>query len=286
MHRLTQVKAARLLALSVPLAAVLALLALAWGLSPERASAQSEAEMVLSIDGDDVDCDSSGTCEVPLGGDFTATVEITMAPPDGYILAQTTIDYGTNVTYNQTEEITEELVWPDIGGPEITLRGSTGEGIVNHGGLTGLLPPLPVSTYEGPFVVLSFTCTDEYTLNNLRLLPYEDPVAGTNGAVFTDPDGIRQITPVVNSLVVNCGEAPTPTPGPTATAAPTALPPTGNLGEADPNSDFGAAGAPGGGGGVDGVSAALWATIAALVGAGAAGVGFFGWRHARGRQAR
>ena len=117
---------------------------------------------------------------------------------------------------------------------------------------------------------MEFQCGDSFSTTNLRLLPSGDAVAGTSGALLSTGDDV-QITPKVDSVTVVCGVGVGPTPVPTATPEP---PTDGGL----PSSGSGALSA-----GQGGSSATLWLVIGVLALIGAAGLGTFGWREARGR---
>ncbi len=237
-----------------------AALLLAWGaMAQTPAQADEATQMSISVSG----C-STAVCTVDPGSTFTVTVAVDAAPDRGYILVQSFIDYGTSLTYNRAEDKAEELLWPDVASDQVIVRGEVGDGLVNHGGLTGLIPPLPVSEYEGPVFQIDLTCTDDFSTTNLQLLPAGDDVALTNGAMFTDQDAV-QVTPKVNSLTINCGEGQAP--GDDDLPGDGGLPPTGT-----------------GGSGGSSPSNTIWLAIAALLLAGAAGLGTSGWRMARARQ--
>lgn len=254
---------------------LLAVLTVVWG-QGLATTAQAEGEggqMALGVSGPGVSCDDE-QCEVPLGGSFTLAVDVTEAPEQGYILIQTFINYGTNLTYNMTEAPIDEVIWPDNGGDDITLRGSTGPGLITHGALTSLLPPQPISTYVGTIVQLSMDCTDSATQNDVQLLPIGDAVAGPDGSAFSYLNGEQSVdvAPKPDSVTIYCGEPPVDNgDGGPGQEEPTALPPSGTAGVSD---------------GGSGLGAGAWAIIAALVAAGVAGLGLFGWRAARGRQLR
>lgn len=232
------------------------------------ARADDEALMSISASGDSVSC-SDDVCTVDPGDTFTITVSADDIPDGGYVLIQSFIDYGANLTYNPTEDRAEELLWPDIGSEEVLVRAEIGPGLVNHGGLTGLIPPLPLSEYAGPVFEMSFTCTANVTTNDIRLLPAHDPVALTNGALFTIEDGV-EVIPKVNALTINCGEPPE------------------EPGDGDSNGDQPVDGLPPTGAGIGqptgGADTTLWIAIAALVATGIAGLGMSGWRVARARR--
>lgn len=190
------------------------------------------------------------------------------------------------ITYQAAGSAGAELVWPDIGAPETALRTQLFGGTVNHSGLTALIPPLPVSRFTGPIVQLAFTCTDSASETDVKLLPLGDELALGNGSGFVQPDGVTQVPAKADPLTIECARvAATPQPTPTVGG----LAPTGTGGFLD-DPDLGPTGTAGGdqagiaGDNDGGGNAALWAIIGVLAAGAAAGLGFFGWRYARGRQ--
>lgn len=180
--------------------------------------------MRLIAEGDGVLC-AAQECSVPLGQKFHLIVEIVNAPADGYILAQSFIDYGPNVVYNRTAAPADEVVWPDCA--DITaLREESpvdyGPNKVLHGCVTGLFFPQP-SAFTGPFIDLSLTCSQDASRTEVRLLPYLDPLAASSGALFKLPD-TSEVIPKITNVVVNCGTPPTPTLTDTPTATPSITP--------------------------------------------------------------
>lgn len=226
------------------------------------ALADDAARMSLSVSG----C-SGDECNFDTGETFTLSVSLDEAPDAGYVLVQSFIDYGPDLTYNMTDAPSDEVLWPDASG-DVVVRDSIAPGTVLHGALTGVIPPLPVSDYEGIAFELEFQCGDSFSTTNLQLLPSGDAVAGTSGALLSTGDDV-QITPKVDSVTVICGVEATPVP----TATPE-QPTDGGL----PSSGSGALSA-----GQGGSSATLWLVIGVLALIGAAGLGTFGWREARGR---
>jgi len=71
----------------------------------------------------------------------------------------------------------------------------------------GAPPTFNTSHFAGSIVVLAFTCTDEYTRNDVQLAPYSD--ANTLGSGFKLPQeaGATNV-PAGDSLLVHCGEPP------------------------------------------------------------------------------
>lgn len=323
-----QVRLGRLAVLGITLMVVALVLAWGHAAHQPAQADETGARMALNVSGEGTSCDDASEpteCIVPLGAAFTLAVDVIEAPADGYVGVQSYLDYGIydptaseddqgpgtcgdgvdnfdqdgkdrsdpndcvdlNLTYRRGSAA-NEIVWPDLGSDEVALRGELGQGLVNHGGLTGLLPPLPVSTFEGTVVALGFTCSADESTTQIDLLPYNDGEVvppGTDGAGFAVNTTTR-VPAKALSLTVRCegvAAQPTNTPG----AGPGETPGAPSEGTATPEAE----GFPptGDAGGIDaggGVGSGLWAVIGALLAAAAAGLAVFGWRYARGRQAR
>ncbi len=177
-------------------------------------------------------CDGEETCTIGLGQKFTLAVDLRSVPAPGYILAQSWIDFGDDLFYDQAAHTpAEEIVWEDC--EDLTALRVTLSEAVSHGCITGLFPP-PASTYHGLFVEISLQCSTFESENHVWLRPRDHPIAGTSGAVyisagvFEPGEGGGQIVPEVDSLTVNCGVPDPPTPGGPDTATPTDTP-TGTL---------------------------------------------------------
>ena len=208
-----------LFALLVPVAAavgLLALVAMGPNLGGNGASAATGGPaMALTILEPEGAC-NEGVCDLPAGEPFTLAVEIVEAPAQGYILAQSFIDFGPVLTYGPSQEAVDEFAWPDCW-PEIAVRDALTERTYTHGCVTASTPPLPHSFYTGNLIELSMTCSEEDTTSEVRLLPYGDPLALTSGALFVDVNRLN-VVPKVTSLTVHCGtEAEHITPVPNAT---------------------------------------------------------------------
>ena len=207
------------------LTAVFALVAVGFVLVQQLSvtSAAATPEMKLTVSDPPGVC-AGEKCTLDTGASFTLSVEVLKAPAAGYVNLQTFIDYGTDLTYNKAATAADEIVWPDASG--VILSGQTGPTFVSHSALTGLLPPLPVSTFTGTAVEISMTCSAGASSTVVELIPLADPRAGGQGAGFVEADGITQ-TPASDTLTINCGagavETETPT-GPTATATLTGTP--------------------------------------------------------------
>lgn len=252
-------------------------------------------------------------CTVPLGGFFTLVAEVIEAPTAGYIAVQSFIDYGSDfydpslaedefgpgtcgnviddsndgfpdrldtdcvpapLTYHSLGDISEEIVWPDLGPSEVAFRGEIAAAMVSHSGLSGLTPPLTVSTYVGPVVELVMSCSAEESTTDVKTLPIDDPFAAGLGTGFAEADGTTQVPSKPDTLTINCeGVAPEVTdeeptdeePTPTTAAE---LPPTGAGGAVD------------GSGG----NAVLLAVIGSMLAAAAGALAFAAWRQARRHQ--
>ena len=180
--------------------------------------------MVLNIKGGDCnDAVRPTICWVPSGSTFLLSVDAIAIPNAGYILMQTFIDYGLDLTY-KPQSVLDEMVWPDSL-PAVTIRTEPGPGLVGHGALTEVIPPYPVSTFVGNLVELEMNCTPGVSSNVVRLLPLGDPIATTSGTLYLEPD-FTEVVPIAGSLTLNCAlpSTPTHTPTPTFTPTPTYTP--------------------------------------------------------------
>ena len=182
-------------------------------------------EMRLTANGCTADCSFA------TGESFTLAVDIVTAPAAGYVAIQSFIDYGGNLIYDIDGQPAEtEIVWADLDS-RVALRQSVGAGLVNHGGVSALIPPFLVSTDTGNFVEIKMTCSAGDTSTQVDLLPLGDHQARTVGAGFALVDGIliTEVIPKVSGLLIHCGaggplDAPTPTAPPTSTPVPTSTP--------------------------------------------------------------
>ncbi len=236
--------------LSIPLMAILVLV---WGqvANPTVQASGAGPEMVMSVSGPGVTC-SGGECDVPLGGDIMVSIDIIAAPSLGYIGVQTFIDYGTDLTLQPRAEAAEEFLWPDAGSDDVIVRGPAGTGTVSHGGLTGLIPPLPTTNYEGVLLELDLVCSDTFSRTPVRLHPFSPSRTGGAGFVRMDGPVQVQIPTKTDTVIVNCGEAPPP-----QATQPTSLPSTGTFGTGDGNSN------------------GMWVLLGALLAAGVTGLTTF-----------
>ena len=130
-------------------------------------------------------------CQVGTGAPFKLAVDIVRGPSEvrsggvtvaaGYILTQTSIFYGGDITYDSSTNAADEIVWPDCD-PAIALKSqidrrlpivsrmnNTTE-LVSHGCLTGLQEPLP-SEFTGLYLELDMVCSPQDSNHLLELLP-------------------------------------------------------------------------------------------------------------------
>lgn len=156
-----------------------------------------------------------------------------------------------HLSYLPAADPADEAIWPDCDS-SILLTGSTAHYSVLHGCVTGLIPPLLESQYEGELYALEFRCSDETSSTEVQLLPESDPIAKTNGAALVIPDG-RHVIPITSNLIINCVDL--------SAVGGVAL-------------DGGLAAAPGAGGS-DGWA---WRLAAGLVGTALVGAGALAWR--------
>lgn len=180
-------------------------------------------EMTLAVG----DCTDS--CDVALDGAFTLSVVVATAPDGGYTGAQAFVQFGDDLIYKPTDAARDEVVWPDCESATVVRSQLFGEDTVNHGCLTGLLPPQPVSTATGAWATLAFNCSSAVSTTVVQILPLGDDLASTSGAGFVQADGTTQVAAKGGSLTISCGGGggdPTDTPGTPAEATDTPVPPT------------------------------------------------------------
>ncbi len=227
-------------------AAVIALLAMTFFMADNLTSttdaAEGGPEMALTVS-EGGTCEGS-TCTVEPGAAFTLSVEVLTAPAEGYILAQSYVVFGSDLTYKPTDLPLDEFSFPECSPASIALRDQLDPESVLSGCITGILVR-PVSTYTGNFLNYSMNCSAGDSSTLVQLLPEGDPIALTNGALFKDP-GDNPIIPKVSNITIVCGagggdptdtpdvpdETPTNTPDdvpvdtPTNTPTNTPVPPT------------------------------------------------------------
>ncbi len=184
-------------------------------------------------------CDGS-ECFVDTGATFTLAVEVLRAPASGYVLMQTFIDFGVYnptasedeagpgscsdgvgnggndgedrsdsecstvaLTYLPEPGAADEVVWGDAA-EGVTLREIRASGLLQHGSLTGLIPPLPISHDIGVVVRVRMSCPARSVTIPITLLVSGDPIAGTSGSLFVAADGVTQIIPFVSPINLHC----------------------------------------------------------------------------------
>ncbi len=187
---------------------------------------------------------SGGTCTgtecfVDAGSTFILAVEVLEAPAS-YVLIQTFINYGVydpaaneddagpntcndgedngqedgadrsdpdcvalDLTYHPSVNAADEVFWADL--EEATaVRPMLGPGLLGHGGITGLIPPLPESSEVGVMTQIEMSCPAEATTVPISLLLYDDPLARTSGSAFVRAGGGPKIIPTVSSIDLHC----------------------------------------------------------------------------------
>jgi len=226
---------------------------------PSAEAGSGGPEMGLAVTSGAASCDAM-SCDVPLSGKFTLAVRAITRPAAGYISFQSYLDFGEFLptasedgagpntcsdgidnggggedrrdadcvtVYLQYSPLpaTSEIVWPDLV-QAAALALTDGPGLRMHGGVTGVIPPLPVSTFEGNVVRIFLTCPASEVSTAVKLLPRGDSVAAQNGALFIQPD-LQQVVPKVSLLTINCLDIEIPTATNTPTRTPTNTPPPG-----------------------------------------------------------
>jgi len=206
--------------MALPVALVLAFIAFSGEEEPVGA-AGGGPEMALSVKSGAVTCpegkDPARVC-VDIGAPFTLSVEAVGIPAGGYLLAQSWVEYGPNLTY-KTQSGAAEASWPDCE-PATALNGNLGTGH-NNGCLTGLLPADQfASQHIGNLFDLDFNCSVDESITEVQLLAAGPQPQGTNGALYVGFESKSNIIPKVSNLFINCVPGPTSTPTPTPPPIP------------------------------------------------------------------
>lgn len=108
------------------------------------------------------------------------------------------------LTYLPTASAADEIFWTDLEQATAVRADDVGPGLLGHGGITGLIPPLPESSETGVMVQVEMSCPAEATTVPISLLLDGDPLAKTNGTAFIGPDGFTRIIPKVASINLHC----------------------------------------------------------------------------------
>lgn len=193
--------------------------------SDEAGAASTGPEIVLNVQGGDCDDPMRPTsCDVGVATPFTLTVDVLGAPASGYGLLQSYVEYGA-LTYKKSGAVGDEVVWPDSAA--VPIRHVQIAGAVGHTIANAVLPPYVKSHYTGTVLALDMNCTAAPGQVLVSLLPYLDIVAGVDGTLFVEPDGVTQVVPKVSSLTINCELPATATVPATPTSPPP--PPTNTI---------------------------------------------------------
>ena len=190
---------------------------LPWDASDPASAAVGGPEMALNVEGGVCNDPVRPTkCSVVFGSPFEISVHALVLPANGYDTMQTFIDYGSDLVYKPVVPMEDEIVWPDA---VFLLAAEFSPGLLYHAGSTSLTSPRPKSNYVGKLVAVAMNCPDASTVTKVDLLPYNDPVALTNGSLFVEAGTLAQVIPKVGSLTINCVQSgtvePTQTPTPT-----------------------------------------------------------------------
>ena len=216
----------------------------------EAQAASGGVEMTL-----DIIAGSGGFCDgndCIAGSSFMLRVTLEQAPPSGYIVMQTFLDFGTYdptasedgdgpnscsdgrdnanifqldgadrrdsecasaaLSFSLAADPTENIVWPDW---RSNAGGITefGPGLLHLTALTGPLLQAPsTSNYAGPVVELEMTCPATPVQTSLAILPEGHPFALTNGALLSEPDGTH-VNVKVDAITIDCVSQETDTDG-------------------------------------------------------------------------
>jgi hypothetical protein len=156
---------------------------LAAGAGP-AAEAASDGVMSLNATGASVSNCTATDCDVTAGSTFDLNVSVDTPPANGYFVVQGQVFYG-GLTYNDTTDPNNEVVWPDKDGQASRSPAApSNEGAVSLADISednGFL----VSTFTGNVVSLSMTCPLAGG-SFQTAIPVYDAFANPAGSVFVD----------------------------------------------------------------------------------------------------
>ena len=217
--------------IAIGLAAVSALVLVGFVLVQQLTitSAAATPELQLTVSDPQGSCVGE-KCTLDPGQAFTLAVEVVKGPTEGYVNLQSAISYGSDLVYNKAATAADEIAWPDVS-PSVVFRSQVNPsplvilgGYVSHSGITGLIPPLPVSNFEGGNgFELAMNCSASASSTVVELIPMNDARVGGSGAGFVSSDGVTQL-PSGDTLTINCGAGAGPTETPVTPTGPTATP--------------------------------------------------------------
>ena len=161
-------------------------------------SCKMSLEIEGTLGGSAVTCDSkTGTvqnpakCTLEEGSSFVVKIVANTISPAGYVGWQTFLAYG-GLLYKPALDRGDEILWPDSFFPLRAPQSPLGtEGRLQHGDLTALFPPIPISTHVGPLVELQMNCQGSDRLVLLPLVPGGSFLMDHSaiGLLFLGPDG-------------------------------------------------------------------------------------------------
>jgi hypothetical protein len=130
-------------------------------------------------------------------------------PPDEADRQDSDCTVPNSLTYLPNDDLAAEVVWADAA-EDVTVRQALGPGLILHGALTGLIPPLPVSDDTGLMVQVQMRCPAIPVVVPISLLPYGAPAVGaTSGSLFVEapPEGAQQgeqVVPFTSRISLHC----------------------------------------------------------------------------------
>jgi len=316
-----QVKPGHVIALSIPLIAIVAVaLVLGWGHASGQSAHADGPRMALNASGAGVSCDDPSEpteCTVPLAGFFTLSVAAVEPPAAGYIGFQTFIDYGRD--FYDADRAEDDFAPPGCG--DAVDNGN--DGFIDIDDADCIDQPLtyhPLPPTEA--IVWPDLGSDEIAIQDNEPVGAAVSHGGLTGLLpplaastysgnlvelvmsCSDDESTTEVRlfplgdPVALTFGTGYSEAPDGSTQSAAKAGPLTIncagepPADGDDGEeptATPDDDDvdDVVLPPTGTGGVfdiesgGGSNAGLWAIIGGLLAVAAAGMVFFGWRHGR-----
>ena len=151
-------------------------------------------------------------CTLDFNESFRLAVDIERPPIEGFILAQSRVEFGPHLTYTLAPTPEDEVVLE----PCALRFHDLDEGAVFHACITGL-PPAPIIREPATLAVFELTCSVGATSTAIEFV-----LDLSNGTLLSTP-GFDIVEPDLTHVTVNCvqpGEG-TPTPTPTHTDTPT-----------------------------------------------------------------
>jgi hypothetical protein len=132
-------------------------------------------------------CDAEQTsCTFATSEEFEVSVLLHSLPLGGNYVALQTQVLTDGMMYRATQDIADEIVWPDA---TFLLRNPRTPGVapvtpaeINHGAVTAPVPPFPDSSFTGPLVTLTLVCPEEPGTHIIALGSYTPPGINSLGS--------------------------------------------------------------------------------------------------------